>query len=65
MGVTSSTLMNKFRTDPMPNIPLLHQGKVRDVYDLGDKIILVTSDRISAFDHVLTPSIPDKGKILN
>jgi phosphoribosylaminoimidazole-succinocarboxamide synthase len=40
------------------------EGKVRDVYDLGDRLIIVASDRISAFDYVLTPAIPDKGKIL-
>ncbi len=41
------------------------QGKVRDVYDLGDKLLIVTSDRISAFDVVFPNLIPDKGKILN
>jgi phosphoribosylaminoimidazole-succinocarboxamide synthase len=40
------------------------KGKVRDVYDLGDKLLIVASDRISAFDHVLPTGIPDKGKIL-
>lgn len=40
-------------------------GKVRDIYDLGDKLLLVTSDRISAFDVVFPNLIPDKGKILN
>ncbi len=41
------------------------QGKVRDIYDLGDKMLIVTSDRISAFDVVFPDPIPDKGKILN
>lgn len=41
------------------------QGKVRDIYDLGDTLLLVTSDRISAFDVVFPDIIPDKGKILN
>lgn len=41
------------------------QGKVRDVYDLGDKLLIVTSDRISAFDVVFPTIIPNKGKILN
>jgi phosphoribosylaminoimidazole-succinocarboxamide synthase len=41
------------------------QGKVRDIYDLGDKLLIVTSDRISAFDVVFPNQIPDKGKILN
>ena len=40
-------------------------GKVRDIYDLGDKLLLVTSDRISAFDVVFEDIIPNKGKILN
>ncbi|MBI5555030.1 MAG: phosphoribosylaminoimidazolesuccinocarboxamide synthase [Elusimicrobia bacterium] len=44
--------------------PLLTRGKVRDVYDLGQELLLVASDRISAFDFVLPTPIPDKGKIL-
>lgn len=41
------------------------QGKVRDIYDLGDQMLLVTSDRVSAFDVVFPDPIPDKGIILN
>jgi phosphoribosylaminoimidazole-succinocarboxamide synthase len=41
-----------------------HQGKVRDVYDLGDQLLLVATDRISAFDWVLPTGIPDKGRVL-
>ena len=41
------------------------RGKVRDIYDLGDSLLLVSSDRISAFDWVLPTTIPDKGKVLN
>ena len=44
---------------------LSRRGKVRELYDLGEAILLVASDRISAFDVVLSPGIPDKGKILN
>jgi phosphoribosylaminoimidazole-succinocarboxamide synthase len=44
--------------------PLFTRGKVRDVYDLGDKLLIVASDRISAYDYVLPTPIPDKGKIL-
>src|ERR1700682_5615592 len=44
--------------------PLSRRGKVRELYDLGDSLLLVASDRISAFDVVLFPGIPDKGKIL-
>jgi phosphoribosylaminoimidazole-succinocarboxamide synthase len=40
------------------------RGKVRDVYDLGDKLVIVATDRISAFDWVLPTGIPDKGKVL-
>ncbi len=41
-----------------------HQGKVRDIYDLGDQLLLVATDRISAFDVVMNEPIPDKGRIL-
>ena len=40
------------------------QGKVRDIYDLGDRLLLVATDRISAFDWVLPTPIPDKGRVL-
>src|SRR5918992_3766539 len=45
-------------------LPLLRQGKVRDVYDLGDQLLIVATDRISAFDYVLGSGIPDKGRVL-
>src|SRR5438045_5498692 len=45
--------------------PLARRGKVRDVYDLDDSFLFVATDRISAFDVVLSPGIPDKGRILN
>jgi phosphoribosylaminoimidazole-succinocarboxamide synthase len=45
--------------------PLARRGKVRDVYDLGDTYLFAATDRISAFDVVLSPGIPDKGKVLN
>jgi len=48
----------------LPGLPQPRRGKVRDVYDLGDRLLLVATDRISAFDCVLSPGIPDKGKIL-
>ncbi len=41
------------------------RGKVRDIYDLGETLLIVACDRISAYDHVLNPGIPGKGKILN
>src|SRR4051812_28277784 len=47
----------------VPGFPC-RRGKVRDVYDLGDKLIIVATDRISAFDWVLPTGIPDKGRVL-
>ncbi len=43
---------------------LIHRGKVRDTYDLGDSLLIVASDRISAFDVIMENGIPDKGRIL-
>ncbi|MFO0844278.1 MAG: phosphoribosylaminoimidazolesuccinocarboxamide synthase [Gemmataceae bacterium] len=48
----------------VPGVPV-RRGKVRDVYDLGDKLVLVATDRISAFDWVLPTGIPDKGRVLS
>lgn len=42
----------------------LHRGKVRDCYDLGDRMLIVSTDRISAFDWILSTPIPDKGRVL-
>jgi phosphoribosylaminoimidazole-succinocarboxamide synthase len=47
-----------------PGLKLHSRGKVRDVYDLGDSLLIVATDRISAFDVVMPTPIPDKGKIL-
>jgi|SRR5579871_156601 len=47
-----------------PTLTLARRGKVRDVYDLGEHLLIVATDRISAFDYVLGSGIPDKGKIL-
>ena len=49
----------------LPGLKLLARGKVRDVYDLGDKLLIVSTDRLSAFDCVLPTPIPDKGRVLN
>lgn len=46
-------------------LPLFRRGKVRDVYGLGDRLLIVSTDRISAFDIVLPCGIPDKGRVLN
>jgi phosphoribosylaminoimidazole-succinocarboxamide synthase len=48
----------------LAGLTLLHRGKVRDVYDLGDELLIVTTDRVSAFDRVLPTPIPGKGAIL-
>src|SRR3954454_9586968 len=57
----------------MPAVPLLQsqgpgypcrRGKVRDVYDLDDRLVIIATDRISAFDWVLPTGIPDKGRVL-
>lgn len=49
----------------LEGLPEPRRGKVRDIYDLGDRLLLVASDRVSAYDFVLSPEIPDKGKVLN
>ena len=46
------------------SIPILNRGKVRDIYDLGDSLLFVATDRISAFDCVMPNGIPNKGKVL-
>jgi phosphoribosylaminoimidazole-succinocarboxamide synthase len=48
----------------IPGVPRLGSGKVRDIFDLGERLLMVSTDRISAFDHVLPVGIPDKGKVL-
>lgn len=52
-----------FETD-FPELSLLKRGKVRDIYDLGDSLLMVATDRLSAFDVVMPNPIPDKGKVL-
>lgn len=49
----------------LPGIPLRGRGKVRDIYEIGSDLLIVASDRISAFDYVLSPGIPRKGEVLN
>jgi phosphoribosylaminoimidazole-succinocarboxamide synthase len=53
-----------YRTE-LSGLPPASRGKVRDVYDLGDTLLLVATDRLSAFDCVFPDPIPDKGKVLN
>lgn len=46
-------------------VKAIYHGKVRDVYDLGDELLMIATDRISAFDHILPKAIPYKGQVLN
>ncbi len=48
----------------LPGIERIARGKVRDVYDLGEHLLIVATDRISAFDYILATGIPDKGEVL-
>jgi phosphoribosylaminoimidazole-succinocarboxamide synthase len=49
----------------LPGVPLRARGKVRDIYEVDDRLLLVTTDRISAFDYILPTGIPQKGEVLN
>ena len=49
----------------MPDLNMVNRGKVRDIYDLGEHLLLVTSDRLSAFDVIMNEGIPKKGIVLN
>ena len=51
-------------TTECKNLKLKGRGKVRDIYDLGDRLLIVATDRMSAFDVVMPNPIPDKGRIL-
>ena len=57
--------MNCITTTDLEGFKLFRRGKVRDVYDLGDKLLIISSDRISCFDLVLPTPIPYKGIVLN
>ena len=59
--VTSPAVL---RTE-LPGVTLKARGKVRDIYDVGDRLLIVATDRLSAFDYLLPDPIPDKGKVLN
>jgi phosphoribosylaminoimidazole-succinocarboxamide synthase len=56
--------MSVIRETNFPGITPAARGKVRDIYDVGDKLLIVATDRISAFDVVMPTPIPDKGKVL-
>lgn len=64
--IDSQALKNCITKTDVPGYPAPYRGKVRDVYSLGDdKLGIVASDRISAFDHIMKQAIPYKGQILN
>ena len=51
-------------TTTLADLPLVASGKVREMYDLGDRLLMVASDRISTYDVVHPTPIPDKGRVL-
>src|SRR3954469_6094422 len=57
--------MTPLRTLELPGISKLRSGKVREVFDLGDTLLFVVTDRLSAFDVILPDPIPQKGAVLN
>ena len=57
-------MSKQFADVALPGLTLFKKGKVRDVYDLGDSLLIVATDRISAFDFILPSLVPDKGKVL-
>ena len=61
---TTSQMSPHLFNSTLPELPLLARGKVRDIYDLQDALLIVATDRISCFDVVLPTPIPDKGTIL-
>ncbi len=60
----SSTNQRVLLETNLPGVKLFSRGKVRDVYELGDKLLVVATDRLSAFDVVMREGIPDKGRVL-
>jgi phosphoribosylaminoimidazole-succinocarboxamide synthase len=62
--VNASPAAKVIRETNFPGIAPLARGKVRDVYDLGDRLLIVATDRLSAFDVVMPTPIPDKGRVL-
>jgi phosphoribosylaminoimidazole-succinocarboxamide synthase len=61
----AGTLHDAVGATALAGLPPPRRGKVRDVYDLGESLLIVATDRLSAYDHVLSPPIPGKGKILS
>jgi len=64
LSVSSAPAMKTLRETQFAGLTPSARGKVRDIYDLGDKLLIVATDRLSAFDVVMPTPIPDKGKVL-
>lgn len=62
--MSSAPAMNALRQTDFPGLAPSARGKVRDIFDLGDKLLIVATDRLSAFDVVMPTPIPDKGRVL-
>jgi len=62
--IPGDTMKDVVLTTDLPELKLLGRGKVRDIYDLGETLLIVTSDRISAFDVIMAEGIPGKGEVL-
>ncbi len=62
--MTASPAVNIIRETNFAGIAPIARGKVRDIYDLGDRLLIVATDRLSAFDVVMPTPIPDKGRVL-
>jgi phosphoribosylaminoimidazole-succinocarboxamide synthase len=63
-GGCMGSINNVVLKTEMPDVGIPKRGKVRDIYDLGDSMLLIATDRISAFDVVLPNGIPGKGRVL-
>jgi phosphoribosylaminoimidazole-succinocarboxamide synthase len=63
-SVSSAPAMKVIRETQFAGLTPAARGKVRDIYDLGDKLLIVATDRLSAFDVILPTPIPDKGRVL-
>src|SRR6516164_4074568 len=63
-SVSASPAMKIIRETSFAGLSPAARGKVRDIYDLGDRLLIVATDRLSAFDVVMPTPIPDKGRVL-
>jgi phosphoribosylaminoimidazole-succinocarboxamide synthase len=62
--IKGDTMKDTILTTDLPELKLSGRGKVRDIYDLGESLLILTSDRISAFDVIMNEGIPGKGEVL-